>query len=570
MTDPVIAAPAVAPTVSRVVPAGGSTAGNYPVTITGSGFLDPAQVSIGGNLAGDVQVLSDSMITATAPGGLAGPAEVQVTNTGTGLSGSATGQFSYFTPGPPTTAPVIDTLAIAGDPTVGSDLVTEVTATGDPAPSLSFQWAAGPAAGGPWTPIPSATAAGFVPGAAQVGQFLQVTATAGNGVNPDAESSVATVSAVAGLPAQVGDVGVAGTAELGRTLTAVAHGVTGDPDPTLGYQWQARGDSGWQSIAGATASQFSPAAAQVDEQLRVAVTATNGVGSAATSVSPATRPVRGTAPTIGGARVSGDGQVGGTLTSEVAGVEGVPAPRLRYQWQRGSGSVGSWRDIPGADSNSLTVPTVAAGSSVRVVVKAFNGVDPRAWSFSNAVTVPAVAPAIGKVVVAGKPQIRKTLTADARSVTGDPAPKVTYQWQRKGSKKWRAIRAAAGMTLTVRRAWYRDRLRVAVTASSPGHGTATKVSAATPKVRSARPQVTAITPSRGSVGGGTSVRIVGDGFMPAARVRIGGARCTVRSLERQRITCTTAPRRVGRVAVIVRNADGRDAVLPKSYRYAAH
>lgn len=569
LTEPVSVVPAVVPTISGLTPSAGSTAGGYPVTIQGSGFLAPTAVTINGNEATDTQVLSDGMITATVPGGTAGPAVLRVTNSGTGLSASASGIFSYFVPGPPMVAPAIASVAIAGDPVVGGDLVTQTTSSGDPAPTSAYEWASGPSGSGPWNPIPGATAAGFVPGNSEMGQFLRVTVTATNGVNPPAVSSAVTAVAVAGLKARVGDVGVSGTAQVGTRLTAVAHGVDGDPVPTLSYQWQVRTASGWAGIAGADAIHFTPTAAQVDQQVRVTVTADNGVGSAAASTSPPTRPVRGTTPELGHISVTGSAQVGGTLTAQASGIAGIPAPRLRYEWQQGGGGAGSWSDIPGQDTASLRVPASAAGGSVRVVVKAFNGVDPRAWAISGPEAVPAVPVGIGKVVVAGKAQIEKTLTADARDVVGDPAPALSYRWQRRSGKsaKWRSIRGADGLTVKVSRAWYRDRLRVRVTASSAGFGQSVKVSAATPKLRSARPQLDAVTPRRGSSAGATKVRIRGAGFMPSPRVRIGGARCRVKSLTRTRITCRTSPRRPGRVAIIVRNSDGRDAVLPRSFRY---
>ncbi len=566
-TTPVTVLPAVSPVLTRVVPSSGSTAGAYWVTIQGSGFLSPAAITVNGAAASQVQVLSDSMVNALVPGGSAGPATVQVTNSGTGLSGSASGLFSYFVPGPATVAPAITALAVAGTPQVGTDLVSEVTASGAPAPTLTYAWSSGPSASGPWTAVPGSPAApGYVPTQAQIGQYLRVTVTATNGVNPAATQSAVTATAVSGLRAQVGDVGVKGTAQVGKQLAAVVHGLKGVPTPSVAYQWQSRTGSTWSDIAGATAAQFDLTAAQVEQQVRVKVTVDNGVGSAASANSPATQPVRGTTPEIGGVTVSGDAAVGGTLTAAATGVSGVPTPTVRYQWQVGGGGAGTWTDIPGAESATLEVPADAAGQSVRAVAKAHNGVDPRAWAYSDADPVPAIPLAIGKVVIAGKVQIGKTLTADPRDVTGDPTPSLTYRWQRKTGNHWRAVKKGSRISVKVKRAWYRDRLRVRVTATSTA-GQAKKVSAATPKVRSARPALDQISPARGSSRGGTRVRISGSGFMPAPRVRIGGARCEVIQVRRSRITCRTSARRPGDVAVIVRNSDGRDAVLPQSFRY---
>ena len=562
-TAPVAATPAVAPTLTRVTPSSGSTAGNYSIAIAGTGFLSPATVTVGGNEATDVTVQSDTLLTATVPGGLAGPAAITVTNDATGLGASAPGLFSYVTPPPPTEAPTVYSLGIVGTPKVGADLVADASVGGVPLPSLAYQWSTGPSASGPWTPVPGATAAGYVPGQPQIGDYIRVEVTAANGQNPDATAEAVTATEIAGRAPRIGDVAAAGTAAAGRTLRAVVNGVAGIPTPSLSYQWQIASGSTWADIDGATSDEFDVTAAQVGEQVRVRVSAANSVGDA-TASSAATRPVRGTAPSVGAVTVTGTAEVGSTLTATAVDVTGVPAPRLRYRWQVGGGGTGTWSDIPGAQSARLQVPASAAGEAVRAVVEATNGEGPRGWSYSPTEAVPVVPVSIGRVRIAGKVQIGKTLTAAVTAVAGDPPPTVAYRWQRKTAQGWRVLKGRDGSSVEVRRAWYRQRLRAKVTAVSAA-GRTTRVSAATPKVRGARPQVTAVSPGRGS--SGTRVTVRGTGFLPGIRVRIGGARCDVISLSRTRLACRTAPRRPGTVAVIVRNADGRDAVLPQSFRY---
>lgn len=562
-TAPVTVTPAVTPTVTRVTPSSGSTAGNYSVAIQGTGFLSPATVTVGGADATDVTVQSDTMITATVPGGTAGPAPVVVTNTATGRTTTVSDLFAYVLPPSPTVAPQFFSLGIVGDARVGADLVVDAAVGGVPQPSLSYQWSTGPAPSGPWTPIPGATAAGYVAGPGQIGDYLQVSVTAANGAGSPATDEAVTASAIAGRSPRIGDVAVAGTPAVGKTVRAVVNGVTGVPAPGLAYQWQAASGASWNDIDGATTDRLDVAAAQVDQQLRVRVTASNSAGQTSAS-SPASRTVRGTAPEVGGVTVTGTAEVGGVLTATATGVSGVPTPRVRYRWQVGGGGAGTWTDIPGADSARLQVPAAAAGEAVRAVVEATNGEGPRGWAFSTTEAIPVVPLSIAAVRVAGKVQIGKTLTAQVTGVAGDPAPRLTYRWQRKGKQGWRTLRGATGQSVEVRRAWYRERLRAKVIATSAA-GRATRVSAATPKVRGARPQVTGVSPGRGS--SGTEVTVRGSGFLPGIRVRIGGARCDVLEQSRTRLTCRAAPRRPGTVAVIVRNADGRDAVLPQSFRY---
>jgi hypothetical protein len=83
-----------APTVSRVSPTSGMTAGGTPVTITGTGFLAGATVAFGTTAATSVTVASSTTITVTTPAHAAGAVNVVVTNTD-GQSGSLTNGYTY-------------------------------------------------------------------------------------------------------------------------------------------------------------------------------------------------------------------------------------------------------------------------------------------------------------------------------------------------------------------------------------------------------------------------------------------------------------------------------------------
>ena len=68
------------PTLSGISPASGTVAGGTAVTITGTGFLAGAMVSLGGTPAIGVTVVSSTTITATTPAHAAGAADVVVSN----------------------------------------------------------------------------------------------------------------------------------------------------------------------------------------------------------------------------------------------------------------------------------------------------------------------------------------------------------------------------------------------------------------------------------------------------------------------------------------------------------
>jgi len=96
-----------APTVASITPNTGSAAGGTSVTITGTGFLTGATVTLGGTAATNVNVASGTSITATTPAHTAGAVIVVVTNSDA-QSGSLNNGYTYRNP-PPTVASITPT-----------------------------------------------------------------------------------------------------------------------------------------------------------------------------------------------------------------------------------------------------------------------------------------------------------------------------------------------------------------------------------------------------------------------------------------------------------------------------
>src|SRR6185369_11114218 len=69
-----------APTVTSISPNAGTANGGTAVTLTGTGFLAGATVSLGGTTATGVTVVNSTTITATTPAHAAGTVNVVVTN----------------------------------------------------------------------------------------------------------------------------------------------------------------------------------------------------------------------------------------------------------------------------------------------------------------------------------------------------------------------------------------------------------------------------------------------------------------------------------------------------------
>ena len=114
-----------APHVASISPNTGTTSGGTRVTITGTGFLMGATVSLGGTPATSVTLASSTSITATAPAHAAGAVNIMVTNTDA-QSGSLAGGYTYAAPHP---APTVTAITPNSGTTNGGTAVT-ITGTG--------------------------------------------------------------------------------------------------------------------------------------------------------------------------------------------------------------------------------------------------------------------------------------------------------------------------------------------------------------------------------------------------------------------------------------------------------
>ena len=114
-----------APTITAIAPTSGSTAGGTAITITGTGFVAGATVSVGGAACTGVTVVSASSITCTTPAGTVGAKNVVVTNADTGAA-TLTGAFTYSAG---VSAPTITSVTPTSGSTAGGTAIT-ITGTG--------------------------------------------------------------------------------------------------------------------------------------------------------------------------------------------------------------------------------------------------------------------------------------------------------------------------------------------------------------------------------------------------------------------------------------------------------
>jgi hypothetical protein len=113
------------PTVTSISPTSGTTAGGTAVSITGTGFLAGATVSLGGTAATGVTVVNSTTITATTAAHSAGAVNVVVTNTDA-QSGTLPSGYTYTSSNP---APTVTSISPTSGTTAGGTAVS-ITGTG--------------------------------------------------------------------------------------------------------------------------------------------------------------------------------------------------------------------------------------------------------------------------------------------------------------------------------------------------------------------------------------------------------------------------------------------------------
>jgi DNA-binding beta-propeller fold protein YncE len=111
-----------APTVTLVSPATGLPAGGLPITVTGTGFVNGATLTLGGAPATSVVVVDSTTITAVTPAHGAGAVAVTVTNPDT-QSGTLASGFTYGA------APTVTRVAPNSGRTTGGSAIA-ITGTG--------------------------------------------------------------------------------------------------------------------------------------------------------------------------------------------------------------------------------------------------------------------------------------------------------------------------------------------------------------------------------------------------------------------------------------------------------
>ncbi len=227
---------------------------------------------------------------------------------------------------------------------------------------------------------------------------------------------------------------ISGTAQTGQTLTASTGTWTGTAPISFAYQWRRCAGAACTAVAGALASTYVAAVADVGDTLVVRVTASNTAGNAGadstqTATVAAAPPTNTAAPAI-----SGTAQAGQTLTASTGTWTGTAPIGFTYQWRNCAGS--TCGAISGATTSTYSPTASDVGDTIVVRVTGTNG-GGSAFADSNptaivtsAGTLPVntVAPSIS-----GTDQVGQTLSASTGTWSGTGPLNYAYQWQRCGA-----------------------------------------------------------------------------------------------------------------------------------------
>ena len=225
-------------------------------------------------------------------------------------------------------------------------------------------------------------------------------------------------TANAATPSNTGAPAITGSARAGQTLTAT-NGTWANSPTTFTYQWQRCNldGTGCADIATATMQTYMLTATDVDNRVRVTVTASNTDGTMSASsdpsevVSSTAGPTASTNPTITGTATPGE-----ALTAQTGTWTG--ATSFTYQWLACSpGTPFTCASVAGAVGSTYGVRSADVGMQIRVVVRASDA----AGDHSSATADPTAT-----VAAAATPTPTPVVTTPAPVVSTKP-PTVAFQ-----------------------------------------------------------------------------------------------------------------------------------------------
>jgi hypothetical protein len=304
--------------------------------------------------------------------------------------------------------------------------------------------------------LPIAAGVAYNVTAADKGHSLWCVVTA---VGPEGTSEAESANSVAisgstrgSPPVSVQPPEVSGKGAVGETLSCSTGTWTGTPAPGFTYQWVRDVGAGETVIESATAGTYKVTSEDAGHSLACEVTATSSAGSAsrlsANAIAiPGEGPENVVAPQVLGVEPAALGEA---LTCAPGTWNGEPPPTFSYQWVRDRGLPGE--AIVGSAAKTYMVEARDEGHSISCNVIATNGSSRGEAMSANSVRVAGSKPQNSALPsVTGTPAVGASLTCEAGTWSGVPAPTYAYQWVRNpGLPGEQAIGEARSSTYVVR------------------------------------------------------------------------------------------------------------------------
>jgi hypothetical protein len=306
---------------------------------------------------------------------------------------------------------------------------------GSPPISYDYQWERCNATGGECEDVSGATGSTYTLGDADVSGAMRLVVTASNVAGSAAASSAASGRVAAVAPSNTGLPSISGSAVQGEALSASPGSWGGAPAPTYTFRWQRCGPAGegCADIAGATGSSYLLGQADVDETVRVRVTATNAARSASAS-SPVTGTIAGTgavAPSsVAAPAIAGSLEAGQTVSASAGSWSGTQPLAYVYQWESCNAAGSACEAIEGATGSSYTLGADDEGRTLRVLVGASGpGGQTQALSPASGEVQPGAPSELQGPSVSGSPSVGEMLYAEPGD-WGGGEDLFAYQWER--------------------------------------------------------------------------------------------------------------------------------------------
>ena len=489
------------PNITGISQLTGSTAGGTNVTITGTNFTGATSVTFGGLAATSLSVVNSTTITCITPAHNAGAVGIIVTTEG-GPSG-AFSSFTYIIP------PVITSISPSYGSTLGGMSITITGTNFTGATSVTFDGIAATSL----SIVNSTTITCSTPAHISEG-VVDIIVTTGGGPS-GAFSSFTYIT-----PASITDISPSSGINTGGTsVTITGTNFTGATSVTFGGV----AATSLSIVNNTTITCITPDV-ENDGAVGIIVTTEGGPSSTFSSFTYITNPnITGISPS--------SGSIAGGTNVTITGINFTGATSVTFDGLAAT-------NIDAVNSTTITCITPAHNAGAVGIIVTAEGGPSGAFSSFTYITPPNITGILsssGSTLGGTNVTITGTNFTGATSVTFDGLAATTIS----------VVDNTTITCITPARATAGD-VGIIVTTEGGPSGEFSSFTYITP------PNITGITPSSGSILGGTSVTITGTSFTEATSVTFGGLAATSLSIvNNTTITCITPARSAGAAGIIV-------------------